>query len=280
MLEYPEVITTSKLLNEVICGKIVTEVLPPVKLHKFCWFNGDPNMYDSLLSGVSVIGASGFGIFVEIDFSNGKHLCFNDGVRARFFVDDSYPDIPNNYQLKIRFSDGSCLVFTVTMYGGLYLHDGDYDNEYYIKSRNSFSPESKEFHDSFYEQMETCKKSMSAKAFLATDQHFPGIGNGVIQDILFAARINPRQTISSLDPEKKDTLFSCTVKILDEMISHGGRNTEVDIFGNPGSYKALMSKETLSDPCPCCGATIVKEAYLGGSVYYCPVCQPVPKRSK
>jgi formamidopyrimidine-DNA glycosylase len=27
------------------------------------------------------------------------------------------------------------------------------------------------------------------------------------------------------------------------------------------------------DACPKCGGTIVKEAYLGGAVYYCPVCQ-------
>lgn len=280
MLEYPEVITVSKQLNEVVRGKVVTKVLPPTKVHKFCWFNGEPIFYDAMLSEASITGASGFGIFVEIDFSNGKHLCFNDGVHARFFTDATCSEIPKNYQLQFNFSDNSCIVFTVAMYGGLYLHDGDYDNDYYVKSRNSFSPESQEFRNSFYEQMSTCKKSMSAKAFLATDQHFPGIGNGVIQEILFAARINPRQTISSLDSESRDILFSSTKEVLAEMVSRGGRDTEIDIFGNHGSYKTCMSKGANSEFCPRCGAAIVKETYLGGSVYYCPVCQPIPTRLK
>jgi len=27
--------------------------------------------------------------------------------------------------------------------------------------------------------------------------------------------------------------------------------------------------------CPVCGAAIVRQAYLGGNVYFCPVCQPL-----
>lgn len=280
MLEYPEVVTIAKQLNEVISGKSVQAVFPPVKPHKFCWFNGDPALYNSLMAGASLVETSGFGIFVEMNFSNGKKLCINDGVHPRFFSDNSNPDIPDNYQLLIRFTDNSCLVFTVAMYGGIYLHDGNYDNEYYLKSQKAFLPDSKEFKDSFYEQLSTCKKTMSAKAFLATDQHFPGIGNGVIQDILFTAKINPRLPISSLDENSKDALFESTIKVLAKMASQGGRDTEIDIFGNRGSYKTQMSKETYALPCPCCSSAIIKEAYLGGSVYYCPVCQPLPKKNK
>ena len=39
----------------------------------------------------------------------------------------------------------------------------------------------------------------------------------------------------------------------------------------------LLSKNTFTEPCPGCGGAIVKEAYLGGAVYYCPVCQPLIK---
>ena len=30
----------------------------------------------------------------------------------------------------------------------------------------------------------------------------------------------------------------------------------------------------LYEPCPACGGAKTKEAYLGGSVYVCPACQP------
>lgn len=280
MLEYPEVVTIAKQLNNAIKGKTILSVLPPAKPHKFCWFNGDPATYNSAISNTSVIDTKAFGIFVEIDFSNNTHLCINDGVHPRFFSCNTSSDIPNNYQLFINFTDGTCLVFTVAMYGGIYLHDGNYDNEYYIKSKQYFTPGSKDFKDSFYEQIVNCKKTMSAKAFLATDQHFPGIGNGVIQDILFNAKINPRTQISTLTDKEKDSLYSCTVETLSKMEKSGGRNTEVDIYGKNGTYKTLMSKETYSKPCPICCSSIVKETYLGGSVYYCPNCQPLHNDKK
>lgn len=280
MLEYPEVVTITKQFNETINGKTVTSVLPPVKPHKFCWFNGDPTLYEKEISNSVIKNSEGFGIFVEINFSNGKHLCINDGVHARYFSNNNSSDIPNNYQLLINFSDNSCLVFTVAMYGGIYLHDGNYDNDYYLKSRKSFTPNSKNFKDCFYEQINNCKKTMSAKAFLATDQHFPGIGNGVIQDILFNAKINPKTPISTLTETEKDNLFSCTIETLSKMTELSGRNTEIDIYGENGLYKTLMSKDTYTQPCPICGSSITKETYLGGSVYYCLNCQPLRKLSK
>jgi len=59
------------------------------------------------------------------------------------------------------------------------------------------------------------------------------------------------------------------------MTEKGGRDTEKDLFGQNGRYKTLLSKNTVNQPCPNCGNTIMKEAYLGGAVYYCPVCQKV-----
>ena len=28
-------------------------------------------------------------------------------------------------------------------------------------------------------------------------------------------------------------------------------------------------------PCPACGGSIIREAYMGGNVYFCPNCQPI-----
>ena len=57
------------------------------------------------------------------------------------------------------------------------------------------------------------------------------------------------------------------------MAVQGGRDTEKDLFGNAGGYKTILSKNTVNEPCPKCNTEIRKEAYLGGSIYYCPCCQ-------
>ena len=60
---------------------------------------------------------------------------------------------------------------------------------------------------------------------------------------------------------------------LADMTAKGGRDTENDFYGHPGKYMTILSKKTYHKPCPGCESQLIKEAYLGGSIYYCPHCQ-------
>jgi formamidopyrimidine-DNA glycosylase len=111
------------------------------------------------------------------------------------------------------------------------------------------------------------------KALLATEQRIPGLGNGVLQDILFKAGIHPKCKKSDISDSRKEQLFLSVKVALKKMADNGGRDTEKDIFGKPGGCKTILSKNTYKDPCPSCGDSVVKEAYMGGSIYYCPSCQ-------
>jgi formamidopyrimidine-DNA glycosylase len=46
------------------------------------------------------------------------------------------------------------------------------------------------------------------------------------------------------------------------------------LFDQPGKYIKLLDARTVGQPCPVCRATIQKESFLGGTVYFCPCCQP------
>lgn len=72
-----------------------------------------------------------------------------------------------------------------------------------------------------------------------------------------------------------DRLFQAVKSTLQSMTDQNGRDTEKDLFGREGGYKTLLSKNTVGKPCPVCGAVIEKTAYMGGAVYWCPVCQPL-----
>ncbi|MCJ7856275.1 endonuclease VIII [Lachnospiraceae bacterium NSJ-143] len=272
MLEYPEVIVFSSQLDKEIKGKRVAGVLPPNKEHKFCWFNGNPEGYESQIKGSSVESVKGFGIFIEICFDNGKRLCINDGVNVRLMQQSK---ISKAYQLVINLDNDMSIVFTVAMYGGIYLHGGEYENEYYIKSAEALSPFDDSFKDYYYTVMSESRPGLSLKAFLAAEQRFPGIGNGVCQDILFNAGLNPKSKLKTLSLTQQESLKDSIVSVLKEMTESGGRDTEKDIYGKNGGYKTRMSKNGIHMGCPVCGGPITKESYLGGSVYYCPVCQPI-----
>lgn len=270
MIELPEANHLANQFRQNLNGKTVAHIYPPNKAHKFCFFGGDPSTYEKMLKGQTVQGAESFGGYAELSFGDGKKLCINDGVNPRLVKEDTKP---KTYQLLIEFTNGDLLSFNVAMYGGICLHDGSYENSYYQKSLQAISPFSEAFAETYQRTLEMCRPSVSAKAFLATEQRFPGLGNGVLQDILFKAHIHPRRKIHSLSSNEQETLRLCVTSVLEEMTSQGGRDTERDLLGNFGGYKTLLSKNTLLFPCPVCGGELKKEAYLGGSVYYCPNCQ-------
>ena len=66
-------------------------------------------------------------------------------------------------------------------------------------------------------------------------------------------------------PEASTTARQLNEAIIGKrMDANGGRDTERDL---------ILSKNTSGKPCSTCGDIIKKEAYLGGSIYYCPTCQ-------
>lgn len=272
MLEIPESRTIGLQAAETLTGKKVTELINATSPHKFAWYNGDPAEYSKLLVGRTIESARGHGMFVDILFDKDTYLSVGDGTIMRY--GEAGEKRPDKHQLLVSFDDGSFLVFTIAMYGGIWAFKGAFDNKYYQGSLNSISP----LEDAFNEQMfdalfKNSKKDLTAKALLATEQRIPGVGNGVLQDILFNAGIHPKRKQSTISDFEKSELFHCLKTTLANMTEKGGRNTEKDLFGNFGGYKTLLSKNTYKDPCPNCGDTIVKQAYLGGSVYFCPTCQ-------
>lgn len=275
MLELPEVITLSKQVNDVLTGRTITQVFNATKPHRFTFYNSNPLEYGKLLVGKTILSSRGYGMFVDFYLSEQVTMNIGDGVIARHYKPGD--KIPANYQLLLTFDDESFLVFTVAMYGFINVYPGDcIDEKYYRLSRDSISPLSKDYTEKQFDKLfAEAKSTLTAKTLLATEQRIPGVGNGVTQDILFNACIHPKQKVLKLPDTKKEALFHSLKDTLTDMAFEGGRDTQTDLYGNYGGYKTILSTKTWKNPCPRCGAAIVKEAYLGGTVYYCSNCQRV-----
>ncbi len=275
MLELPETTTIARQITQNLAGRTVTAVFNATHPHKFTWFTGDPETYPELLTGRKIVGADGRGAFVDILFDGNVHLALSDGVLPRLYPAGA--KVPTKYQLLLTLDDGSFLALSVQMYGGIQAFRGTLDNQYYAAAVTKPSPLSDDFDEAYFNTLFDntlrSKPNASAKAFLATEQRIPGLGNGAVQDILFLARINPKRKIATMSPEERHSLFETVRGTLREMTAQGGRDTDRDLAGNPGGYRTILSKNALAAPCPVCGGTIVKEAYMGGAVYYCPTCQ-------
>jgi hypothetical protein len=135
MIEIPESKTVARQVRETLAGHTVTDVFNATHPHKFTWYSGDPLEYRKLLTGRRIVGAEGYGAFVDISLDDDVHLLLSDGVNLRLYASEA--GIPAKYQLLVTLDDERFLVFTVAMYGGILAFRGDFENPYYrVRRRN------------------------------------------------------------------------------------------------------------------------------------------------
>lgn len=88
------------------------------------------------------------------------------------------------------------------MYGGLLCHPtGTCDNTYYLVAKQRPSPLTDAFDLDWFTALLAPPqvRRLSLKAALATEQRIPGFGNGVLQDVLWTARLNPRRHVADVE---------------------------------------------------------------------------------
>jgi len=274
MIEIPESTTLAMQLNETVRGKKICRVITNASPHKFAFYHGNPADYNALLAGQVIGDSFGIGAMIEITAGD-RRVVLGDGANLRYYDDSG--KTPSKHQLLLELDDESALVCTVQMYGAvLAFMEGTYDNKYYLVVKEKPQPLADAFDRVYFDTLRTeGSDRISAKAFLATEQRIPGLGNGVLQDILFHTGIHPKRKMGTIREIEFDRLFRSVKDTLAEMTRLGGRDTEKDLLGSAGGYRTLLSKNTVGKPCPVCGADIQKTSYLGGAVYWCPMCQPL-----
>lgn len=275
MFEIPEALTVACQINNTAAGKHIANVITAQSPHKFTWYYGDPQNYSTLLEGKAIEKANACGGMVEIIAENVVILTC-DGAGLKYHKPGE--SRPKRHQLLIEFDDSSAISVSVQMYGGIWCFEqGKFDNPYYLASKEKPSPLYDSFDKAYFHTILSASnlQKLTAKAFLATEQRIPGLGNGVLQDILWKAKIHPKRKMSTLANDDIERIYITIKSVLKEMAELGGRNTEKDLFGNYGGYDTLASKYKSGFPCLECGGAIKKENYMGGSIYYCESCQIV-----
>lgn len=279
MIEIPESIVIARQLNETVKGKKIVGVQAAHTPHSFAWYEGEPAAYAGIMEGKVIGQATGIGSMIEIELDDKAEkeekysFIVGDGANLRYFAPGAKQ--PERYQTGIALEDGSSLICTVAMYGAMFLiQPKTYKNFYYLVAKEKPFPGTEEFDYEYFSSLrEELSGNISVKEFLATHQRIPGLGNGVLQDILLKSGLHPKHKIGTLQETDWMHMYEAVVSVLNEMTLLGGRNTEKTLFGEAGGYQTMLSKKTVGKPCAYCGNIIQKANYLGGTVYFCPECQ-------
>ena len=188
--------------------------------------------------------------------------------------------IPNKYHLLLLFEDGTVLSAFTQMWGAMELYEKNQElkRKYICDMRPT--PIDDEFSLDYFIMLinkSIQKEKRSVKGLLTQDQLIPGLGNAIAQDIMFKAKLNPKQSLIELSTSQIRKLYEAILETVTEVTQKGGRNDEYDLYGHTGNYVRIMDKNAAGRPCLECGTEIVKIQYLGGACYYCPYCQAQEK---
>ena len=274
MIELPEAFVLSEQISQTLTGKTIRRAAANTHPHGFAMYSGDPATYNAMLAGKKITDS---GTLTRETCSCDIVGIVCDDMLLSISTPIKYhipgEKLPKKHQLLLEFEDDSHMSCTVQMWGGM--HCVPLAN---VKKNDSRppSPYDDAFDEAYFGRLvDGAKKTMSAKALLATEQRIPGLGNGVLQDILFNARVNPRKKIESMKDSDIQRLFASVKSTLKAMRAGGGRDTEKDLFNQSGGYRTILSNKTIAFPCEVCGSGLVRQAYMGGNIYFCPTCQPL-----
>jgi len=284
MIELPEAIAFSKQINETLVEKKIKHTLKGQTPHKFAFPMKDAKQigseysdadFDLLLSGKKITKSWSNGNVILVQFNTDYLLSLGCGGE-KIIYHETEKTIPNKHQLLLVFDDETFLSVTISGWGEVRLLKTEQLDQHPHIAYERVDPLSKEFtYDVFEKFIEDIPehKKLNAKNFFISEPGFRGIGNGVIQDIFFLAKIHPRREMRTLSKEERKLLFKTTRDELQKMADLGGRDSEKDLFDKWGGYKRRLHSKMVDEPCPMCSEPIVKQQFGGGSIYFCPSCQ-------
>lgn len=275
MIELPEAMSLAAQIQETLVGKRIAEGNLGNSPHKFLFVNRAAEEYAALLPGKTITGAWAKGSSIIVELTPDYRLVFGDGGERLLYHQDA-TTLPKKRQFFLQFVDGSYFTLTVSGWGAAKLldkSDGELERHF---GQLRISPISDDFTRehflSLFDRLAP-NDACSAKYFIISDPGVLGVANGYLQDILYRARIHPRRRMATLTQDERGALYHAIRDIIAQAVAEKGRDSERDLFNQPGQYRRLLDSTTAGLPCLVCGTPICKEQFLGGAIYFCPICQ-------
>jgi len=246
MPELPEVEVVRVGLDRHAVGRTITrvEVLHPRPVRRD---PRGPEGFAAALAGRRIVGTRRRGKYLWLPLDNGDALLGHLGMSGQFLVQP--PDAPAERHLRIRLAldtpDVELRFVDQRMFGGLSVSAGGAD----------LPPEI---------------------AHIARDPLDP-----LFDDEEFVARVRPgdrrtRAQVRELLDHSRD--------VMREALGEGGTSFDalyVNVNGESGYFdRSLHAYGREDEPCERCGTPLRRVAFMNRSSYFCPKCQPAPRRRR
>jgi formamidopyrimidine-DNA glycosylase len=126
------------------------------------------------------------------------------------------------------------------------------------------------------------RKHSEIKRQLLDQTVVSGIGNIYADEALWRAGVNGARIAEKLTRRQLGTVLDCAAEVMREALREGGTSFDslyVNVNGQSGYFDRALNVYGREDRnCRRCGAAIRREKFMNRSSFYCPTCQPRPRR--
>lgn len=126
------------------------------------------------------------------------------------------------------------------------------------------------------------RKHSEIKRQLLDQTVVSGIGNIYADEALWRAEINGARIAEKLTRRQLGQALDCAAEVMREALREGGTSFDslyVNVNGQSGYFDRSLNVYGRADRnCRRCGAVIRREKFMNRSSFYCPACQPRPRR--
>ncbi|OBI42289.1 DNA-formamidopyrimidine glycosylase [Mycobacterium kyorinense] len=126
------------------------------------------------------------------------------------------------------------------------------------------------------------RKHSEIKRQLLDQTVVSGIGNIYADEALWRAKVNGARFADGLSRPKLTAVLAAAADVMRDALAQGGTSfdaTYVNVNGQSGYFdRSLNAYGRDGKPCPRCGAAIRRDKFMNRSSFYCPRCQPRPRR--
>lgn len=283
MPELPEVETIVRGLRTVLPGHTIVSV----RLGKTDFIE-DPAALAELLPGRRIERVERLGKFIQLQLSAGSgaknadgqmNLVIHLGMTGWLGVRRPEDPVAPHTHAFFELEDGRELRYTdIRRFGQILLVPGGKIAAFSERlGKEPLEISASEFH------ARLAGRRARIKALLLDQSIFRGIGNIYADESLWQARIHPARLAARLNSADLARLRKAIRRILQHAIEDRGSSISnfVDAEGQPGEYQQrhrAYGRE--GKPCFRCGSKIRRGNVAGRSSYFCPRCQPAPRRAR
>jgi formamidopyrimidine-DNA glycosylase len=126
------------------------------------------------------------------------------------------------------------------------------------------------------------RKHSEVKRQLLDQTVVSGIGNIYADEALWRAKINGARIAEKLTRPQLRKLLAAAGEVMTEALDQGGTSFDslyVNVNGQSGYFERALNVYGRADRnCRRCGAVIRRDKFMNRSSFYCPTCQPRPRR--